>query len=214
MQVSEAARGAALLGVVAKKGLGILPWSQKLQQWRSRVMLLRRVESDQEVNRWPDLSDQVLLETLEEWLLPYLSQVKRLQDFQNLDLKVILQAHLAWPLPLELERLAPERMAVTSGSSIAIDYSQDPPVLAVKLQEMFGCEATPTIAGGRVALQIHLLSPAQRPLQVTQDLAGFWRSSYQQVKREMKGRYPKHPWPDDPLQAVATRGTKARSNPS
>ena len=164
-----------------------------------------------EDNRWPDLSDEALLDTLEDWLLPYLGQVRRLQDFQGLDLKAILHALLPWPLPLELERLAPERLAVPSGSSVAIDYSQDPPVLAVKLQEMFGCEETPTIAGGRVALQVHLLSPRRRPLQVTQDLAGFWRSGYQEVKREMKGRYPKHPWPDDPLQALATRHTKKRA---
>jgi ATP-dependent helicase HrpB len=105
-------------------------------------------------------------------------------------------------------------MAVPSGSSIVIDYTQDPPVLAVKLQEMFGCQETPTIADGRVRLLVHLLSPAQRPLQVTQDLAGFWRSSYRDVQREMKGRYPKHPWPDDPLQAVATRHTKRRMEQS
>ena len=210
--VSQEARGAALLGVVRKKGLDILPWSKNLQQWRSRVMLLQRVEPATEVYRWPDLSDEALMDTLEDWLLPYLGEVRRLQDFQGLDLKAILHARLPWPLPLELERLAPERLAVPSGSSVAIDYSQDPPVLAVKLQEMFGCEETPTVAGGRVALLIHLLSPAQRPVQVTQDLAGFWRSSYQEVKREMKGRYPKHPWPDDPLQAVATRYTKQRTN--
>jgi ATP-dependent helicase HrpB len=210
--VSQDARGAALLGVVRKKGLDILPWSKNLQQWRSRVMLLQRVESGSEACRWPDLSDEALMDTLEDWLLPYLGEVRRLQDFQNLDLKAILHARLPWPLPLDLERLAPERLAVPSGSSVAIDYSQNPPVLAVKLQEMFGCEETPTVAGGRVALLIHLLSPAQRPVQVTQDLAGFWRSSYQDVKREMKGRYPKHPWPDDPLQAVATRYTKQRSN--
>ena len=209
-QVSEVARTEALLGVVRKKGLDILPWSKNLQQWRSRVMLLQRTESGGDTNRWPDLSDEALIDTLEDWLAPYLGQVRRLQDFQTLDLKTILHARLPWPLPLELERLAPERLAVPSGSSVAIDYSQDPPVLAVKLQEMFGCEETPTIAGGQVTLLVHLLSPAQRPLQVTQDLAGFWRSSYQDVKREMKGRYPKHPWPDDPLQAVATRHTKQR----
>jgi ATP-dependent helicase HrpB len=136
--------------------------------------------------------------------------VRRLEDFHKLDLKAILHARLPWPLPLDLERLAPERIAVPSGSVIAIDYCQETPVLAVKLQEMFGCEETPTVADGKVALLVHLLSPAQRPLQVTRDLAGFWRSSYQEVKREMRGRYPKHPWPDDPLQATATRHTKRR----
>ena len=147
-------------------------------------------------------------------MLPYLGPVRRIEDFQELDIKGMLRALLPWPLPLELERMAPERWAVPSGSSVAIDYSQDPPVLAVKLQEMFGCEETPTIADGRVALLIHLLSPGQHPLQITQDLAGFWRNGYQDVKREMKGRYPKHPWPDDPLQAVATRHTKKRAGTS
>jgi ATP-dependent RNA helicase HrpB len=210
-EVSENARGMALLGVVRRKGLTILPWDKSLKQWRNRVCLMHEAcARDGSGNPWPDLSDQGLLGTLEMWLLPYLGQVTRLTDFQKLDLKTILHALLPWPQPLELERLAPERMGVPSGSSIAIDYSQRPPVLAVKLQEMFGCEQTPTIAGGRVALQVHLLSPAQRPLQVTQDLAGFWRSSYQEVKKEMKGRYPKHPWPDDPLEASATRYTKKR----
>ena len=208
--VSDAARAEAVLGVVRKKGLDILPWNPTLKQWRARVMLLHKVEAAAADNPWPDLSDQALLATLDDWLLPYLGQVRRMEDFQGLDLKAIMHARLPWPLPLDLERLAPERLAVPSGSSIAVDYCQDPPVLAVKLQEMFGCVETPTVAAGRVPLLIHLLSPAQRPLQVTQDLAGFWRSSYQEVKREMKGRYPKHPWPDDPLQAPATAHTKRR----
>jgi len=209
-EVSEDARSQALLSVVRRRGLGMLPWTKNLEQWRDRVRLLYDACSSDPQNPWPDLSSPALLDTLDHWLLPYLGPVSRLEDFQKLDLKAILHAQLPWPLPLELERLAPERISVPSGSSISVDYSQRPPVLAVKLQEMFGCEDTPTIAGGRVALQVHLLSPAQRPLQVTQDLAGFWRSSYQEVKKEMKGRYPKHPWPDDPLQAVATRHTKKR----
>jgi ATP-dependent RNA helicase HrpB len=211
-QVSDHARNKALLGVLRKKGLEILPWTAALRQWRARVTLLRQVESQKsaENNRWPDLSDEALLENLEEWLLPFLGQVRKLEDFQRLDLKAILYAQLAWPLPLDLERLAPERIAVPSGSVIAVDYNQNPPVLAVKLQEMFGCEETPTVADGKVALLVHLLSPAGSPLQVTRDLAGFWGSSYDEVKREMKGRYPKHPWPDDPLNATATRHTKRR----
>ena len=107
----------------------------------------------------------------------------------------------------------PARLTVPSGSSIRIDYSQSPPVLAVKLQEMFGCEQTPTVLAGQVALVVHLLSPAGRPLQVTQDLAGFWRTSYREVQKEMKGRYPKHPWPDDPLAASPTRKTKRHIRP-
>jgi ATP-dependent helicase HrpB len=209
-QVSEAARNEALLGVIRRKGLDILPWTPALQQWRHRVNLLHRVAGEGPDNPWPDLSDQALLDSLEAWLLPYLGPVRRLADFGQLDLQAILHALLPWPLPLDLERLAPERIAVPSGSSVAIDYSQDPPVLAVKLQEMFGCEETPRIAGGRIPLLLHLLSPAQRPLQVTQDLATFWRGAYREVQREMRGRYPKHPWPDDPLVALATRHTKRR----
>ncbi|MEZ5571703.1 MAG: ATP-dependent helicase HrpB [Halioglobus sp.] len=210
-QVPEQAKSEALLGLVRKKGLEILPWSRQLLQWRARVMLLHNAELKSGSNPWPDLSDEALLATLESWLLPYLAPVRRIEDFQQLDLKSILRALLPWPLPLELERMAPERWAVPSGSSVAIDYSQEPPVLAVKLQEMFGCDDTPTVGDGRIPLLIHLLSPGGHPLQITQDLAGFWRSGYQDVKREMKGRYPKHPWPDDPLQAPATRHTKNRS---
>lgn len=205
--VSPEARGKALMGLIRRRGLDILPWKAPIEQWRARVNLLNRVCPE---DGWPDFTDEALLLTLETWLLPYLDPIKRLEDFRLLDLKTILQAQLPWPLPLELERLAPERIGVPSGSSITLDYRQDPPVLAVKLQEMFGCEETPTVADGRVPLLVHLLSPAGRSLQVTQDLAGFWRSSYQEVKKEMKGRYPKHPWPDDPLQAVATRHTKRR----
>lgn len=210
-EIPDLARSEALLGLVRRKGLGVLPWTEPLLQWRARVMLLHRVSIDRGDNPWPDLSDDALLQSLELWLLPHLGPVRRLEDFQKLDLKTLLRSQLAWPLPLELERMAPERLAVPSGSSVAIDYCQDPPVLAVKLQEMFGCEDTPTIADGQVALLIHLLSPGQHPLQITQDLAGFWRTGYQEVKREMKGRYPKHPWPDDPLHAPPTRHTKKRA---
>lgn len=207
-QVPPDALADALAALVRRRGLQLLPWTPSLQQWRARVQLLHRLLQDQPGNPWPDLNDAVLLATLEQWLLPYLGQVRRLQDFARLDLKQILEGLLPWPLPLELEKLAPERLVVPSGSSVAIDYGPATPVLAVKLQEMFGCAETPRIADGRQPLQIHLLSPAQRPLQVTQDLATFWRNVYPEVKKEMKGRYPKHPWPDDPLAAAPTRFTK------
>lgn len=208
--VPAEAREQALLGVVRNRGLRLLPWTPALEQWRSRVMLLHRLESGGEDNRWPDLADQTLLATLDSWLLPYLDGVRTLDDFRKLDLRAILHAMLPWPMPLELERLAPERIAVPSGSTVSVDYSQDPPVLAVKLQEMFGCADTPRIADGRIGLQLHLLSPAQRPLQVTQDLASFWRDSYLEVRKEMRGRYPKHPWPEDPTTALPTSLTKRR----
>ena len=193
--------------MLRKHGLEVLPWTKNLLQWRYRIQLMHRVCSTDVENPWPDMSNEGLLASLETWLLPHLGKVRRLEDFQQLDLKNILRAFLPWPLPLELERIAPERWVAPSGSNIAIDYTQDPPVLALKLQEMFGCEDTPTISDGRVPLLVHLLSPAGRPLQVTQDLAGFWRGSYQDVRKEMRGRYPKHPWPENPLQAVPTAST-------
>jgi ATP-dependent helicase HrpB len=219
VHVPEDIRVDALLNVVRKKGLELLPWTKNITQWKSRVQLLHDAESEatqalenkQSGTRWPDLSNEHLLATLDQWLSPYLGSVHNIDDFQRLDLKSILHAQLPWPLPLDLERLAPERFAVPSGSSVVLDYTQSPPVLEVKLQEMFGCDETPSIADGKVQLMVHLLSPARRPLQITQDLAGFWRSSYQDVKKEMKGRYPKHPWPDNPLEAPATRHTKRRT---
>ena len=199
--VPPEAKNAALIELVRKRGLQLLPWNKSLQQWRSRVQLLREHLGEP----WPDLSDAALLESLEQWLAPHLEPVTRLSHFQQLDLGAILHSLLPWPLPRQLDELAPERLPVPSGSNIAIDYSQSPPVLAVKLQEMFGCRQSPSVAGGRVELMVHLLSPARRPLQITRDLAGFWQNGYPQVKKEMKGRYPKHPWPDDPLEALPTR---------
>jgi ATP-dependent helicase HrpB len=163
------------------------------------------VETNQD---WPDVSQPGLLASLEVWLAPYLDNVNLLQDFKKLNLKDILNALLPYPKQQQLDQLVPQRLNVPSGSSIAINYLESPPVLAVKLQEMFGAEQSPSIISGKVTLVVHLLSPAGRQLQITQDLAGFWRTTYHDVKKEMKGRYPKHPWPDDPLVAVATRKTK------
>ena len=209
-QMEPEVKIAALLALVRKRGLAILPWTDELRQWQARVELLRQLEGSELA--WPDVSDQGLLATLEQWLAPFIESVNHIDDFKKLNLKNMLTGLLPWPLPQQLDELAPLRYQVPSGSSVSIDYGQSPPVLAVKLQEMFGAEHTPTVANGKVKLLVHLLSPARRPLQVTQDLAGFWRSSYQQVKKEMKGRYPKHPWPDDPLQAIATRHVKHRKH--
>ena len=175
-------------------------------QWRARVSLVRKVLDDNEA--WPDVSDATLLAQLDDWLAPYLDKVSLLQDFKKLNISNILNALLPWEKQQQLNLLAPSRFTVPSGSSIAIDYTETPPVLAVKLQEMFGYEQTPTVINGKQELLVHLLSPAGKPLQITQDLAGFWRSSYYEVKKEMKGRYPKHPWPDDPLVALPTKRVK------
>lgn len=198
-----------LLELIRQRGLGILPWTDELRQWQSRILLLRELErcDEKSTNDWPDVSDAELLNTLENWLAPYLENVNQLKHFAELDLKQILGNMLDWTQQKKLDEQAPVRIEVPSGSLIRIDYLESPPVLAVRLQEMFGCETTPTIANHKIALKIHLLSPAQRPLQVTQDLATFWKNTYQEVKREMKGRYPKHIWPDDPLKEGATRYT-------
>ena len=204
-QVPAQAKRKALCLHIQKQGLSLLPWSTELKQWCARISLLRSVETNQD---WPDVSQPGLLASLEVWLAPYLDNVNLLQDFKKLNLKDILNALLPYPKQQQLDQLVPQRLNVPSGSSIAINYLESPPVLAVKLQEMFGAEQSPSIISGKVTLVVHLLSPAGRQLQITQDLAGFWRTTYHDVKKEMKGRYPKHPWPDDPLVAVATRKTK------
>ncbi|MEE4300159.1 MAG: ATP-dependent helicase HrpB [Pseudomonadales bacterium] len=201
----EGLREQALLDAVRARGLTLLDWKRPARELRDRIALLRRVEPDGD---WPDLSDDALLESLDGWLAPWLTSVKRLGDLRRIDLVACLTALLEWPQQQALDRLAPRRLAVPSGSSIAVDYSVDPPVLAVKLQEMFGQTETPAVANGKVPLSIHLLSPAGRPLQVTQDLATFWRDVYPEVRKEMRGRYGKHPWPEDPLTAAPTRHTK------
>ena len=191
-QIDPAQRSEALCQVVRKQGLALLPWTPALRQWQARIALLRTVDGQSaEASRWPDLSDQQLLDSLEQWLAPWLGKVSRLAHFGNLDLAAILTGLLPWPLPRELDEQAPTHWTVPTGSNMRIDYSETPPVLAVRLQEMFGSVDTPRIAGGRVALKLHLLSPARRPVQVTQDLAGFWTGSYLEVKKDMKGRYPK-----------------------
>lgn len=206
-QVPTAAKTQALLGLIRQQGLALLPWQAEHTQWCARVSLLQRLEPQQ---GWYDTSMANLLATLEHWLAPHLGEVNSLTDFKQLDLGNILRGLLPWELQQRLEQLAPSRILVPSGRAVAVDYTHDPPLLAVKLQEMFGCTSTPSVANGKVKLLLHLLSPAGRPLQVTQDLVGFWQNAYQAVKKEMKGRYPKHPWPDDPLAALPTHKVKAQ----
>ncbi|MGX5218081.1 ATP-dependent helicase HrpB [Pseudomonas segetis] len=209
--LNEDARIKALAGLVRRKGLELLPWRPELRQWQARIAFLRRLDIAQSgASQWPDLTDAALLDSLELWLAPYLGKVNRLSHFANLDLSNILLAQLPWPLPQQLDELAPKTLQVPSGSRIAIDYSEYPPVLAVRLQELFGLAQTPRIAGGRQGLLLHLLSPARRPVQVTQDLASFWANTYIDVKKDLKGRYPKHWWPDDPMEAEPTARAKPR----
>ena len=211
--LDEAARTQALVNLVRRKGLELLPWTPELRQWQARVALLRQLDLlAQGQSEWPDVSDGALLAGLEDWLGPYLGRVSRLSHFANLDLSSIVHNLLKWPLPQRLDELAPQHIKVPSGSSVRLDYSEHPPILAVRLQELFGLADTPRIAGGRQVVKLHLLSPARRPVQVTQDLANFWRSTYAEVKKDLKGRYPKHYWPDDPLVAEATARAKPRKS--
>lgn len=209
--IDEQARTGALLRFVRRKGLNLLPWTPAIRQWQARIAFLRSLDLEAgKSSKWPDLSDEALLNDLEDWLAPYLNGVRRMSHFAGLDLAAILQGTLPWPLPARLDALAPVAIDVPSGSRIRIDYSESPPVLAVRLQELFGLAETPRIAEGRVPLKLHLLSPAQRPVQVTQDLASFWATTYADVKKDLKGRYPKHYWPDDPLIAEPTARAKPR----
>lgn len=192
-------------------GLACLPWQPRHAQWRGRVMLLRRVFGES----WPDVSDAALLASLAVWLAPSLHGMSRVAHLERLDLDAALRGLLDWPQQAALERLAVTHIEVPSGSRIALDYApvldgEGVPILPVKLQELFGLLDTPRVADGRVPVLIHMLSPAKKPLAVTQDLASFWRGAYQDVRKDMRGRYPRHPWPEDPLTAIPTRHTKAR----
>jgi ATP-dependent helicase HrpB len=196
----------ALLALLRRRGLELLDWKPAARQLLARARLVAAHRPG-----WPDLSDAALLASLEEWLAPHLAGVTRLAGLRKVDLVAALQGRIGWQRQQELARLAPERLAVPSGSNIRLDYAaEDGPVLACKLQELFGLADTPTVVDGAVPVLIHLLSPAGRPLAVTRDLRSFWDTGYPEVKKEMKGRYPKHPWPDDPWNAVATRRTKKR----
>ncbi len=200
---------AALLGALRQGGLEILGWSPESRQFHAR---LRFLGEEMPEAGWPDVAPETLLATLDDWLGPYLTGCRTRGDLARFDPLPALQALVDWPLRQRLEREAPTHLAVPSGSRIRLDYPLlGPPVLAVKLQELFGLAHTPRLAGGRVPVQIHLLSPARRPLAVTQDLKSFWDNVYPEVKKELAGRYPKHPWPDDPWNAVPTRLTKKRA---
>lgn len=218
----------AVVDGIRQLGVACLPWSDELLQWRARVALLRRLDMESlrdakeagatassgaegGVSVWPDVSDEALLAGLGQWLGPFLAGITRRAHFRQIDLAAALHGMLDWDVARRLDAEAPTHLEVPSGSRVLLDYvPEGGPVLAVKLQEMFGAQETPVIAGGRVAVLVHLLSPAGRPLQVTRDLAGFWRGSYAAVRAEMRGRYPKHPWPDDPAHATPTRLTKKR----
>jgi ATP-dependent helicase HrpB len=200
----------AVLQAVHGEGLGCLPWTEALLAWRHRVRFLRANDADP--GRWPDLSDAALAATLDDWLAPFLAGLARRDPLGSVPLAAALEALLPGDLRRELEAEAPAKIAVPGGSRLRLDYgAEGAPVLAVRLQEMFGLAETPRVAWGRVPVVLHLLSPAGRPVQITRDLASFWANAYAAVKADLKGRYPKHVWPDDPLRAAPTARAKRRS---
>jgi ATP-dependent helicase HrpB len=202
---ADAAR--ALARGVAGLGLERLPWTPALAQWRARVRFLRAAQGAE----WPDLSDEALEASIEDWLAPGIVGRTTLAAITADDLGQALHALLPWPLRARLEQEAPSHVEVPTGSRIPVDYESGPePFLAVRVQELFGLDRHPALGGGRVPLVLHLLSPAHRPIQITRDLPGFWRGSWSAVRSEMRGRYPRHPWPEDPLAEAPTRRAKPR----
>lgn len=199
----------AMLTGIREKGLSVLNWTNEAEQLRLRLQCAARWLPE---DAWPAVDDDSLLAALESWLLPHMSGVHSLRGLKSLDVHQALQEWLPWSLRQRLVSLLPTHYTVPTGSRIAIRYhDENPPALAVRMQEMFGEASTPTIAEGRVALVLELLSPAQRPLQITRDLSAFWQGAYREVQKEMKGRYPKHVWPDDPANTAPTRRTKKYS---
>ncbi|GIO04522.1 ATP-dependent helicase HrpB [Brevibacillus reuszeri] len=197
----------ALLGGIAEEGLSILPWNRHARSLQERLLFMHTLDAN-----WPDVSEEALIGSLADWLGPHLYGHKKLAELQHLSLSSILEEMLSWEQRRELDVSAPTHIVVPSGSRIPVDYSNpDTPVLSVRLQELFGWQDTPRVGRGRVPLTLHLLSPAHRPVQVTQDLQSFWKNTYFEVKKDLKGRYPKHYWPEDPLQAMPTNRTRPRT---
>lgn len=201
----------AVLDGIRAEGIEALPWTPQLHQWRARVRLMRAQGATRDLPEWPNLSDAALLGQLEQWLTPWLEGITRRSQFARIDLDNALQELLTHAQKRALDREAPTHYTVPSGSRIPIDYGDgDTPTLSVRLQEVFGLTRTPAVASGRVPLLLKLLSPAGRPVQVTRDLTSFWDRGYHEVRKDLKGRYPKHYWPDDPHTAVPTRRVRPR----
>jgi ATP-dependent helicase HrpB len=197
-----------MLQGIREMGIDCLPWNKASRQWLNRVTCLAEWQPNA---GWPELTDKWLLGHLEAWLAPWLDGINRRTQLQKLNLLSILQGRLTWDQLKLIEQAAPTHLQVPSGSKKRLEYEPGSiPVLAVRLQEVFGWTETPRICQGQVPVVMHLLSPASRPIQVTQDLHGFWERTYSEVKKELKGRYPKHYWPDDPYQAEPTARVKRR----
>jgi ATP-dependent helicase HrpB len=197
--------------MIREKGLRVLGWNEKLTDWQARALSLKLWREEE---NWPDVNDEALLRTLEQWLTPFLSGVNKLLDLQRLDADTILSTVLPYAFQSKINSVAPERILVPSGSAIKLKYFIEgkAPVLEVRLQEVFGMLETPTVNQGKTKIILHLLSPGYKPVQVTQDLRSFWTNTYAEVRKELRSRYPKHSWPDDPWTAVAVRGVKRKNN--
>lgn len=210
-QITEEKKQDIFLQLLKSEGERWLPWNETTDQWQARILSLRTWQIDYP---WPDVSTEALLETIEEWMPLYLNQVKRVDDFAKLNLPEILNNSISWEMQQKLASDAPTHIDVPSGSSIRLEYKSDgsAPILSVRLQELFGLADTPTVNNGKIKVLLHMLSPGYKPVQVTQDLKNFWNTTYSEVKKELKNRYPKHSWPDDPWTAEAVRGVKRKNN--
>lgn len=208
-RIEEEPRIAVICSMIREEGLRVLNWTETQQEWQARVLSLRTWRP---AEGWPDVSDEQLIDTLENWLSPYLLTVYKLTELQKLDLQQILHSTLPWDLSQKLDMLAPARMTVPTGSLIKLSYAPDGSKveMAVRLQEVFGLMDTPTINEGRNKVVMHLLSPGYKPVQITQDLKSFWNKTYFDVRKDLLSRYPRHHWPDNPLTAEAVRGPKKR----
>jgi len=202
---AEADRG--LIAALRERGLALLDWGKGPAILRRRLAWLRSGLGEP----WPDMSDDALTEALDDWLLPFLSGEASLARIDAQAISNGLMSLVPHELQRKINELAPTHFSAPSGSSVPIRYEEDQPVLAIRVQELFGLDRHPSIAGGRIPLTLELLSPAHRPIQTTRDLPGFWRGSWADVRADMRGRYPKHVWPDDPLQAAATNRAKPRA---
>jgi ATP-dependent helicase HrpB len=208
-QISETSRVKVICDAVRSAGLKILGWGESQEMLQARILSLSEWRADEE---WPDVSEEKLLESVEDWLAPYITSINRQSELERLDLNMILTSLVPWNLQNKLDTLAPSKLEVPSGSWIKLQYFNDgrSPVMEVRLQEVFGLTETPTVNDGRIKILLHLLSPGYKPVQVTQDLKSFWQTTYHEVRKELRMRYPRHSWPEDPWTAEAVRGAKRR----
>lgn len=208
-RIEDGQRISILCQAIREEGLAILNWTDEITQWQARISSLKTWRPNE---KWPNVSNENLLATLEEWLAPYLTGISKQMELAKLDVETILTGFLSWELQQQVERLAPSKIKVPSGSLIKLTYfsNGNMPEMAVRLQELFGLAETPTVNEGRTKVLLHLLSPAYRPVQLTQDLKSFWNTTYAEVRKELRMRYPKHSWPEDPWTAEAVRGVKKR----